>query len=656
MTDATLRFPHTHPPIAHWGTFREGTTHTVADKNPADEAADKAKNSATDGAKNAANAAREKAGGIAGGVTGKAGDMAGKAGDMAGKAAGKAGDAAGGVTGKAAGAAGAVGGAAAGLGGKATGAAAGLGGKATGTVKGVSGMSTKGSSGKGGGRGRWLRRNKAGQPWKRPTAMLGLLPLLGLIAFTLPWAVDHIEDDLEDATIVQMRDEYGINLTKDQIDFDGRDGEITNFTLPEGVTNEEIEEFLEARIERDGGAIREGDTSQMTVRGTEAAPAPTGSHDVRVAATGDQITLTGDVLNQAEYDELQAAAVDAVGEANVTNNLNILDVEASKSGSAARVAGLAGAVALMTGDNIVSGDAHLTDDALDVNAIAVNEDAKAALEGAVGGVEGVDITDNVTVAAPDSGPLDVQVSTDGASITLDGTVLTENQHDALVSAAEAEVGAANVTNNLTISNLAEMAPNADGKVADMAALFDGFDGLVEGSGSVTDGALTFTGVASDEASKAAIDGLVGTANDTNNVDVTVAEVTVEDEVGLLQAELDALQAEILENVVFDVNSDVITPTAAATLDKVVAAMTLYQRPAVLVGGHTDSDGDDAFNLDLSDRRAKSVSQYIADQGIDINRLRGQGFGETEPVAANDTPENKQQNRRVEFTALAEFTN
>ncbi len=161
---------------------------------------------------------------------------------------------------------------------------------------------------------------------------------------------------------------------------------------------------------------------------------------------------------------------------------------------------------------------------------------------------------------------------------------------------------------------------------------------------------------SDEASKAAIDGLVGTANDTNNVDVTVAEVTVEDEVGLLQAELDALQAEILENVVFDVNSDVITPTAAGTLDKVVAAMTRYQRPAVLVGGHTDSDGDDAFNLDLSDRRAKSVSQYIADQGIDINRLRGQGFGETEPVAANDTPENKQQNRRVEFTALAEFTN
>lgn len=646
----------------------------MANENPAD----KAKDQASEAAKKAADAARDKAGGLgkmakgpAGGVGDSADGLKGAAGGMK-DAAGGMKDAAGGLGGKATGAAAGIGGAAAGVGG----AAKGLGGKATGGlkgaaggVKGVAGKATggvKGASmgspsmptGKGGsGKSRWIRRSKSGKPWSKPTAMLGILPILALLAWALPWGLDHIEDDLEDATIVQMRDEYGINLTKDQIDFDGRSGEITNFTLPAGVSNLDIEKFLESRIDRDGGAIREGDIRNMTIKGTEAAPAPTGSHDVRVVATGDQITLTGDVLNQAEKDELNDAAVAAVGAPNVTNNLNVLGVDASKSGSAARVAGLAGAVALMTGDNIVSGEATLTDDDLEVNAIATSEDSKAALEGALAGVD-ADVTagGNVTVAAPDSGPLDVNVSTDGASITLDGTVLNQEQHDALVAAAEAEVGADNVTNNLTISGLAEQAPGANDKVNDMAALFAGIDGLTEGSGTVTDSELTFTGVATDDAAKAAIEGLAGTANDSTNVDVSVAEVTIDDEVGLLQAELDLLQAEILENVVFDVNSDVITPTAAGTLDKVVAAMNTYQRPSVLVGGHTDSDGNDALNLDLSDRRAKSVSQYLADQGIDINRLKGQGFGETEPVAPNDTPENKQQNRRVVFTALAEFAN
>ena len=627
----------------------------MADKNPAD----KAKDGASDAAKKAADAAREKAGGMkdaAKGIGGKAGDMAsgsaGKVTGAAGSATGKVTGAAGDMTGKAAGAVKGVGGkAAAGVGAAGAGAAA-VGSRTVGKAGSV------GTSG-GGGRSRWMRRSKTGKPWNLPTALgLGLLPLLGLFAFTLFWGIDHIEDDLEDATIADVRDEYGINLTKDQVDFDGRDGEITDFTLPAGVSNEEMEAFLEDSIDRNGDARLEGDTSQMTVLGTAAAapaPDPTGSHDVRITATGDQITLTGDVLNQDEYDELNDAAVAAVGADNVTNNLNILDQEPTRDGAAARVAGLAGAVALMTGDNIISGDATLTDDDLEVNALATSEETQAALQGALADIDAdVNVGGDVTVAPPDTGPLDVNVSTDGASITLDGTVLNQAQHDSLVGAAEAEVGAANVTNNLTISGLAELAPNADGKVDDMAALFDGFDGLVEGMGSVTDTALTFTGIANDEASRDAIDGLVGTANDTNDVNVTVAEVTVDDEVELLQAELDALQAEILENVVFDTNSDVITPVAAGTLDKVVAAMNRFQRPSVLVGGHTDSDGDDAFNLDLSDRRAKAVSDYIAAQGINADRLLGQGFGETEPVAPNDTPENMQQNRRVEFTALAEF--
>ncbi len=628
-----------------------------------DSSADKAKDKASEAAKDAADAAKKKLGGV--------GDKAGGLGDKAsglGNTASGLGDKASGLGNTASGlgstAADSAKGAVSGTAGKLGAAGAGIAGANRGAVQTATSRSatsrsaTSGSvtSSKASKTTRWIDRGRNGKRWSRSTALaLGLLPLLALLAYTLPRWLDHIEDDLEDATIVQMRERYGVELDKSQVDFDGRSGEITNFTLPLGVSNTEVENYLLDSLDGHSNSVLEGDIRSINVRGNEAAPAPTGSHDVDVVADGERITLNGDVLNQAEYDELDDAAVAAVGASNVTNNLNILDMEATKTGSAARVAGLAGAVALMTGDNIISGDARLTDDDLDVNAIATNDGAKSALEGSLAGVGGgVTVGGDVTVAAPDTGPIDVNVSTDGTSITLDGTVLSQAQHDALVSAAEAEVGAANVTNNLVISGLAEQAPDSDDKINDMAALFAGFDGLVEGSGSVTDGALNFTGVASDDAGKAAIEGLTGSANGTNNVDVSVAEATIEDEVGLLQAELDLLQAEILENVVFDVNSDVITPTAAGTLDKVVAAMNKYQRPKVRVGGHTDSDGDDAFNLDLSDRRAKSVAAYLGSQGIDTERLLGQGFGETEPVAANDTAENKQQNRRVEFTALAEF--
>ena len=67
-----------------------------------------------------------------------------------------------------------------------------------------------------------------------------------------------------------------------------------------------------------------------------------------------------------------------------------------------------------------------------------------------------------------------------------------------------------------------------------------------------------------------------------------------------------------------------------------------------VEGHTDSDGDDNSNMQLSKDRAASVTKWLVDHGVKCNRLMPVGFGETRPLAANDTPENKAKNRRVSF--------
>jgi outer membrane protein OmpA-like peptidoglycan-associated protein len=73
---------------------------------------------------------------------------------------------------------------------------------------------------------------------------------------------------------------------------------------------------------------------------------------------------------------------------------------------------------------------------------------------------------------------------------------------------------------------------------------------------------------------------------------------------------------------------------------------------VKIVGHTDSDGNDAANLDLSRRRATSVKDELSKTfGIDSSRMETEGAGEGQPVAPNDTPENKAKNRRVEFVKL-----
>jgi len=72
---------------------------------------------------------------------------------------------------------------------------------------------------------------------------------------------------------------------------------------------------------------------------------------------------------------------------------------------------------------------------------------------------------------------------------------------------------------------------------------------------------------------------------------------------------------------------------------------------VRIDGHTDSRGSDAHNQALSERRAEAVRKFFIENGIDPSRLESRGFGESQPAAPNDTPENLRLNRRVEFTPL-----
>ena len=105
-------------------------------------------------------------------------------------------------------------------------------------------------------------------------------------------------------------------------------------------------------------------------------------------------------------------------------------------------------------------------------------------------------------------------------------------------------------------------------------------------------------------------------------------------------------------LLFAYDSDVLQPVAKKNLSSLAASLDKYPNTNILVVGHTDSVGTDAYNLGLSERRAASSVSYLVSQGVDRTRIRSAGRGETEPVATNSTSEGRQQNRRVEVAIYA----
>ena len=110
----------------------------------------------------------------------------------------------------------------------------------------------------------------------------------------------------------------------------------------------------------------------------------------------------------------------------------------------------------------------------------------------------------------------------------------------------------------------------------------------------------------------------------------------------------AILVNLPDGVTFDVGSATLKPEFRATLDKVAESLIQYPDSLVDVYGHTDSTGSDAFNQTLSENRARTVLNYLVSRGVPAARVRSQGFGETLPVASNDTVEGRAKNRRVEI--------
>ncbi|HYC84433.1 MAG TPA: OmpA family protein, partial [Chryseosolibacter sp.] len=108
---------------------------------------------------------------------------------------------------------------------------------------------------------------------------------------------------------------------------------------------------------------------------------------------------------------------------------------------------------------------------------------------------------------------------------------------------------------------------------------------------------------------------------------------------------------VLNNIFFETGKATLSPQSRLELSKAIDLMKTNPSMVIEVGGHTDNVGEDVSNMKLSHERAKAVRDYLVSGGIAAARLQSKGYGESSPVASNETEDGRKVNRRTEFVIL-----
>jgi outer membrane protein OmpA-like peptidoglycan-associated protein len=109
---------------------------------------------------------------------------------------------------------------------------------------------------------------------------------------------------------------------------------------------------------------------------------------------------------------------------------------------------------------------------------------------------------------------------------------------------------------------------------------------------------------------------------------------------------------VLHNIFFETDKFELLSYSQSELERLITFMTKNTTTQIEIGGHTDSEGSETHNNQLSQNRAKAVYDYLVSKGVEAGRLTFKGYGESAPIESNDTPEGRAKNRRTEFKVVS----
>lgn len=179
-------------------------------------------------------------------------------------------------------------------------------------------------------------------------------------------------------------------------------------------------------------------------------------------------------------------------------------------------------------------------------------------------------------------------------------------------------------------------------------------GVIGAGGGAAAGAVigkTLGNTAAGAIVGAAVGGTVGTIIG-RNMDQKAREMEEELEGVTVQRVEEGIAVSFDSGLLFDFDSSNLRSEARDNLQKLTTIINEDDDTMLMIVGHTDSSGDEDYNLELSERRAQSAANYMASQGLERSRIDIEGLGEEEPIADNSTESGQQENRRVEVAIFA----
>lgn len=438
------------------------------------------------------------------------------------------------------------------------------------------------------------------------------------------WGVPHEERNLTE------RAEAALAGQPVAVEFDGRDAAIL------GQVGGPADIDRAAATVRAVRGVRRVSTNGVTVAASDvpSTQAPElASPSLSLTILAGSVTLAGTVPDQATVDAVVQVAETRWGADNVTN---LLVIDDATSGAA----WLPGIVSAIDGLSVLR-DGSITvgpDGAVITGAVGTPEEStavEAAVTTALGA--GTVVTNQLQVVALAPPSFEAELLESG-SVRLRGVMPDQETIDAIFAGAAGVYGSGSVVNEMSVgSNI-----GSPSYLESLPAIFGTIDGLNPWRVSVEAGAATIDGLA---VSEAAIEETVGRLTTA----LGAGDLSLANQLQVDPGAVAVVLTELLEGTAtFQVGSATLSDEATGLLDEAIEILQANPTTILTVEGHTDDVGSEENNLALSESRAQAVVDYLVAGGVAAERLTAAGFGESRPIADNNTADGRSQNRRIEF--------
>jgi OmpA-OmpF porin, OOP family len=448
----------------------------------------------------------------------------------------------------------------------------------------------------------------------------GIIPLVVIWALAAWNSTLPVESDLAARSTLALKDTV---LDKSRIEVAGRD-----VTFAADAFSEEGRRGAVAAVEAVPGVRRVNDETRLV---PEAKPFVWSAERDVV-----RVTLGGNAPLPASKSRLLEAARADLGGVEVVDQMNLARGAPPHFEDAA----------LLLLDQIVKlkdGRIAISDTKVSLSGMARDLGGREAIAAALKNLpEGFSVAANETKAPP----YIFQAYKDpvAVTLTLTGYVPDNTVHGAITAAAGRKFFDEKVVDNLKASVGAP-----PGFAAAVMPALGALSRLSTGTLVVSDREVKLSGDAFYDA--AAVQIRAGLGKDFPQgwqlkADISVKPATAPVDATVCQQLFTDLLAK--GKIRFDSGRATIDPDSAGLLDRLIETALRCPTVNIEIAGHTDADGEDAFNQALSEKRAQAVTDYLVKAGLPADRFTATGYGSTQPVASNDTDEGKAQNRRIDF--------